>query len=204
MKEDKKMKLRYLLIIWLCLFCAIALAADPPPLALVKRVSTRTLNELQRYHGRQRTRQRIHSIVNRIVVPHFALSGIARSVVGRNYWYQATQSTRNQFIKEFTSYVIDMYSGALTAYRDETLSFKPMRNFNPAQTRVQIYSIVNRPGARNVNLNYRLIKQGNTWKIYDFSVDGVSMVQSYRAQFATTLNQSGLAGLTKELQLRNK
>jgi phospholipid transport system substrate-binding protein len=204
MNEDNKMKLRYLLIIWLCLFCVSAIAADPPPLALVKRMSTRTLNELQKYHGRQRTRQRIHSIINRIVVPHFALSGIARSVVGRNYWYQAAQSTRKRFIKVFTSYVIDMYSGALTAYKEERLSFKPIRSFNPAQTRVKIYSIVNRPGASKVNLNYRLIKQNDTWKIYDFSVDGVSMVQSYRAQFATTLNQSGLIGLTKELQLRNK
>lgn len=204
MKEDNKMKLRYLFTMWLCLFWGIALAADPAPLALVKRVSTQTLNELQKYPGKQRTRQRIHSIINRIVVPHFTLPDIARSVVGRNYWYQATQSTRSQFIKAFTSYVIDMYSGALTAYSKETLSFKPLRDFSPSQSRVQIYSIVNRPGASSVNLNYRLVQQGGTWKIYDFSVDGVSMVQSYRAQFANSLSQGGLTGLTKELQSRNR
>ena len=198
------MKIRNLLIIFLCLFCSIAFAADPSPLALVKRVSTQTLNELQKYTEKQRTRSRIHSIVNRIVVPEFDLSGIARSVVGRNYWYQATQDARNQFIKEFTSYVIDMYSGALTAYSDETLSFKPMRGFDPSQSRVRVYSIVNRPGARNVTLNYRLVKQGSAWKIYDFSVDGISMVQSYRAQFATTLNQGGLAELTRQLKSRNR
>jgi phospholipid transport system substrate-binding protein len=204
MKEDNKMKLRYLFTMWLCLFWGIALAADPPPLALIKQVSTQTLNELQKYRGKQRTRRVIHSIINRIVVPHFALPDIARSVVGRNYWYQATESTRSQFIKAFTGYVIDMYSGALTAYSNETLSFKPIRDFNPSQSRIQVYSIVNRPGASSVNLNYRLVQQGNSWKIYDFSVDGVSMVQSYKAQFASSLSQGGLTGLTKELQTRNR
>ena len=204
MKEDKKMKLRYLFTMWLCLFWGIALAADPPPLALVKQVSTQTLKELQKYRGKQRTRQIIHSIINRIVVPHFALPDIARSVVGRNYWYQATERARSQFIKAFTSYVIDMYSGALTAYSNENLSFKPIRDFKPSQSRIQVYSIVNRPGASSVNLNYRLVQQGNSWKIYDFSVDGVSMVQSYRSQFASSLSQGGLTGLTKEIQARNR
>jgi phospholipid transport system substrate-binding protein len=198
------MRFKKLLIFLLCFCWGVVLAQDPPPLTLMKKVSNQTLSALRQNKSRLHDRRVIHSIVNRIVVPHFDLPGVARSVVGRNYWDQSASATRNQFIKEFTRYVIDMYSSALSSYSDETITFKPMRGYSSSQTRVRIYSVVKRPGASAIDLDYRLVKIGNTWKIYDFSVNKVSMVQSYRAQFADTLKQSGLAGLTKQLQTRKR
>jgi phospholipid transport system substrate-binding protein len=198
------MRFKKLLIFLLCFCWGVVLAQDPPPLTLMKKVSNQTLSALRQNKSRLQDRRVIHSIVNRIVVPHFDLTGVARSVVGRNYWDQSSSATRNQFIKEFTRYVIDMYSSALSSYSDETITFKPMRGYSSSQIRVRIYSVVKRPGASPIDLDYRLVKIGNTWKIYDFSVNKVSMVQSYRAQFADTLKQSGLAGLTKQLQTRKR
>ncbi|MCK4609141.1 MAG: ABC transporter substrate-binding protein [Gammaproteobacteria bacterium] len=182
----------------------IALAADPAPLALVKQMSNQTITALKKNKAQLHNQSTIRAIVYKIIVPQFDLVGASRSVVGRNYWYQASKSTQSQFIKAFTNYVVDMYSGALSSYKDEVVTFKPIRNFISSQTRVQVYSMIQRSGVQPIKLNYRLIKQGGSWKIYDFSVDGVSMIQSYRAQFASALQRSGLAGLTKELQSRNR
>jgi len=168
----------------------------------MKNVSSQLLTTLRTHKRQIQDRRVIDNIVNRILVPHFDLPGASRSVVGRNHWYQASKSTRGQFIKAFTKYVIDMYSSALSSYSDEVITFKPMRNYSASQTRVLIYSVVRRSGAKPINLNYRLIKLGNIWKIYDFSVDGVSMVQNYRAQFREPLNKGGLAELTRQLQSR--
>jgi phospholipid transport system substrate-binding protein len=123
-------------------------------------------------------------------------------VAGRNYWYQASAAERNKFTKVFKVYVIDMYSSAIAAYSNETIVFKPMRNYNPAQPRVRVYSEIRKQGAPPITLNYRLVKNNSGWKIYDFSVDGISMVQSYRAQFAPILKQGGLPQLTRKLQSR--
>ncbi len=195
-------KLPSILFLFSCLFYTTIFAADPPPLALMKNVSSQLLTTLRQHKEQLQDRRVIHNIVNRILVPHFDLPGASRSVVGRNHWYQAPKSTQDQFIKAFTKYVIDMYSSALSSYSDEVITFKPIRSFSAAQTRVLIYSVVKRSGAKPINLNYRLVKLGTTWKIYDFSVDGVSMVQNYRAQFREPLNKGGLVELTRRLQAR--
>ena len=178
-------------------------AADPPPLTLMKKVTGQTLAALQRNKGRL-TNRTIHNIVNRYVVPYFDMPSVARSVVGRTYWSQSSSGTRSQFIITFKGYVIDMYSSALSTYSNEKIIFKPMRSYSSSQTRVKLYSTIKRSGAPPVSLNYRLVRYGKTWRIYDFSVDGVSMVHSYRAQFADTLRRAGLAGLTKQLQARRR
>ena len=166
------MKLWNLLIIFLCLFCNVGFAADPPPLALIKQISIQTLKELQRYKGKSQDKQTIQNIVKRVVMPHFDLTTVSRSIIGR---------------EAFANYIIDVYSWVLASYNNETLSFKPIRNFDPSQTRIWIYSILHRPGSKSISLNYNLIKRGDAWKIYDFSVNGVSMVQSYRAQYIGAL-----------------
>jgi phospholipid transport system substrate-binding protein len=159
-------------VLILCLFCSAVFAKDPPPLALIKQISGQTLSALQRYKGKLSNKETIENIVKSIVMPHFDLTHVSRFVIGR---------------EAFANYIIDMYSWILSSYNNETLSFKPVRNFDPSQNKILIYSIVHRPGSRSVNLNYRLIKRGVTWKIYDLSVNGVSMVQSYRAQYLGTL-----------------
>lgn len=195
-------KLVSIVFILSCLIPIGTLAQDPPPLAIMKNVSLQLLAALRQHKSQLHDKRVIHNIVDRIVVPHFDLPGSSRSVVGRNHWYEASEKTRGQFIKAFTKYVIDMYSSALSSYSDEVITFRPMRSFSASQTRVLIYSVIKRSSTRPINLDYRLVKLGNTWKIYDFSVDGVSMVQNYRAQFREALNKGGLAELTRQLQLR--
>jgi len=79
-----------------------------------------------------------------------------------------------------------------------------LRDYDASQNRVQVYSTIIRSGAPSVTLNYRVVKIGNEWKIYDFTAEGVSMVQSYRSQFADALNRGGLTELTKQLQAKRK
>lgn len=197
--------LKKLIAILIFLSCGITFAAyaeDPPPLAMVKQTSNAVLNALKQNKSQLHNKQVIFNIVNGIAVPHFDLPDISRSVVGRNYWDQATLQQQQQFIKAFTRYVINMYSSALSSYTDETLSFQPMRDYDSTQNRAQIYSFVERRNGPEIALNYRVVKIGNSWKIYDFTAEGISMVQSYRSQFAATLNRGGLPELTKQLQAK--
>jgi phospholipid transport system substrate-binding protein len=206
LKENKgelmNKKLASVIFILSCLTFTVTFAQDPPPLAIMKNVSSQLLTALKQHKAQLQDRHVIHDIVNRIVVPHFDLTGASRSVVGRNHWDEATKNTQDQFIEAFTKYVIEMYSSALSSYSDEVITFQPMRSFSASQTRVLIYSVVKRSGAKPINLDYRLVKLEATWKIYDFSVDGVSMVQNYRAQFRDALNKGGLKELTRQLQSR--
>ena len=55
-----------------------------------------------------------------------------------------------------------------------------------------------------IQLDYRLEKVGDSWKIYDLNVLGLWLVETYRTQFAQEINAKGIDGLITALAQRNK
>jgi phospholipid transport system substrate-binding protein len=86
--------------------------------------------------------------------------------------------------------------------RDQTLSFKPMRA-KPEDTEVVVRSEVRGKG-EPIQLDYRLEKAADGWKIYDLNVLGVWLVETYKSQFAQEINTKGIDGLIANLAQRNK
>ena len=198
------MKLRYCLVMFLCLYCGMVFAADPAPLTMLKQTSDQMLSMLRQYKGQLKPNdRRIYDIVNKILLPHFNLDEMSRAVVGPRYWQPASVDTREQFQKAFTHYVTRTYSTALAGYRDETIRFFPLRGAVSGDRIVVHSQIVQRDGP-SIAVDYRLMRMGGEWKVYDFSVDNVSLVQNYRAQFANVLAQGGLSKLVQELQVRGQ
>jgi phospholipid transport system substrate-binding protein len=184
---------------------AVALAIDPPPLAMLKNVSNQMITELNINQGKLKNNdQLIYSIVRRVLLPHIDLTTMSRSVVGKDSWQVAPENVQKQFINEFTMYVIRTYSAALESYSGQTMKFFPMRSYDPSQNRAQISSEIQQKDGPAIPVSYRLAGKSNNWLVYDFSVEGVSIVQNYRSQFASTLQKSGLAGLVQEIHKHNQ
>lgn len=194
---------KFTLFFLLVLIGTTALAADPAPLAMLKSTSQQMVQELDRNLGNLKGNDRlVDGLVRRILLPHFDLVTLSRAVVGREYWQSAGGATQQQFVKEFTRYVIKTYSNALQSYDGETIKFYPMRG-NPNASRVQVDSEILRKDGPSIHVQYRLLNESSGWYIYDFSVDGVSIVQNYRSQFAGLLRQGGLNKVVAELKSRN-
>lgn len=197
------MRNKFLLLVTGLLFSVIALAQasqDPPPLAMLKQTTAQMLTALQQNKPNlQSNPNAIYSIVNKILLPHVDLESMGRSVVGRTYWMQATPQQREQFKRLFTRQVTQTYSAALEAYQDEKVNFTPMRSYDP-NSRAQVQSVIVRQNGQTIPLSYRLVNNGGQWMVYDFSVEGVSIVQSYSAQYANDLQQGGLSALNAKLQ----
>ena len=179
-------------------------AVDPAPLAMLKTTSSKMLAELDKNIGRLKSDDKlVYELVDRVLLPHFDLNAMSRAVVGREYWQGADASTKKEFIGQFTHYVTKTYSAALQSYDGEKMIFLPMRTDASGQSRVQVDSKLMLKSGSPIDLQYRLLKQGNQWLIYDFSVDGISIVQNYNSQFAGTLRQGGMAKLVQQLKARN-
>ena len=162
------------------------------------------VNELNKHLGHLKdNRPLVSGIVKRIVVPHFDLVTMAQAVVGRNYWQEATAPIQKQFISAFTDYAIDTYSSAISSYDGEIIKFYPIRGDITGKTRVAIDTDIQHKDGPPVHVQYSVLQKGSTWLVYDFSVDGVSLVQNYRSQFAAPLREGGLEKLVKQLQQRN-
>jgi phospholipid transport system substrate-binding protein len=70
--------------------------------------------------------------------------------------------------------------------------------------RLIINSIIIRSTGQNIPLSYSLVAKNGSWKIYDMSVEGVSLLQSFRSQFAQALQNSNMQVLIQQMQQQMK
>ena len=110
---------------------------------------------------------------------------------------------RQRLVEEFRDLLVYTYSGAISQVKDQRVEFRPFRA-DPADTEVEVKSRVLQSRGEPIQLNYRLEKTSDGWKIYDVNVLGAWLVESYRNSFATEIGKNGIDGLINVLSERNK
>lgn len=179
-----------------------ARAAEEAPDALIKRVSAEVLDSIRSDKAiKAGDTTRVIALVDNKVMPHVDFTRMTASAVGRN-WRQATPEQKKRLQEEFKTLLIRTYSGALSQVNDQTLEVKPLRAA-PTDTEVMVRSQILGRGD-SVQLDYRMEKTPAGWKIYDFNVLGIWMVETYRTQFAQEISTKGVDGLIASLVERNK
>jgi phospholipid transport system substrate-binding protein len=141
-------------------------------------------------------------LVDTKILPYVDFQRMTALAAGRA-WRDATAEQKTQLSNEFRTLLIHTYAGALSQIKNETVEFKPMRA-DPADTEVEVRSQVNVQRGEPIQLNYRLAKGPNGWKIFDINVLGAWLVETYRGTFATEISKGGIDGLIKKLAERNK
>ncbi len=191
-----------LLLSALGLLALPALATTEAPDALVKRLSDEVMAQIKADPAIQAGDiNRIVALVDSKIMPNVNFTRMTSSAVGR-FWRQATPAQQKQLQDEFKTLLVRTYSGALGEVKDQTVSFKPLRS-RAEDTEVVVRSEVRGRG-EPVQLDYRLEKTPDGWKIYDLNVLGVWLVETYRSQFAQEINAKGIDGLIQMLSQRNK
>jgi phospholipid transport system substrate-binding protein len=118
-------------------------------------------------------------------------------------WWGATPAQREQLVAEFRAMLVRIYSNAIDRYRGQTMQVLPVR-MPAGATEVTVRNRYLRPGAPPVPVEYALRKTPEGWKIYDVSVEGVSLVLTYRAEFENIFRQAGIEGLIQRLREKNR
>lgn len=190
------------------LISATALLASPAwanaeaPDALVKRISGEVMAAVKADPAIQAGDvNRIVALVDSKIMPSVNFTRMTASAVGR-FWRQATPEQQKQLQAEFKTLLVRTYAGALGEVKDQTVSFRPMRS-SPEDAEVVVRSEVRGRG-EPIQLDYRLEKTPEGWKIYDLNVMGVWLVETYRTQFAQEIGTKGIDGLIATLAQRNK
>ena len=193
-------------ISWLLAAAALCIGqafAQEAPDVLIKRVSEEVLaiakTDKQIQAGNQ---DRIMEVVRAKVLPHVNFQRMTQLTAGR-YWREATPEQQSALTNEFKTLLIYTYAGAVAQIRNQTLEFKPMRAA-PDDTEVEVRTAVIQARGEPIQLNYRLEKTPNGWKIVDVNILGAWLVQTYRNSFAAEIQKSGIDGLIKTLAERNQ
>ena len=116
---------------------------------------------------------RINALVDAKVMPVVDFQRMTASAVGR-YWRTATPDQKKRLQDEFKTLLVRTYAGALSQVRDQTVALKPLRAA-PTDTEVVVRTEIRGRGDP-IQLDYRLEKDGDSWRIYDVNVLGVMNV----------------------------
>lgn len=146
--------------------------------------------------------EKIYPLVDNIVLPHFDFTRMSRWVLGK-YWRRASDAQKARFVEEFRNLLVRTYATALLEYVDQTVNVLPLRGAT-AGTEVAVRTEVRQPGAPPIPINYSMTAAEGVWKVYDVTVDGISLVASYRSTFANEMERGGMDQLIALLEQRNR
>ena len=172
------------------------------PDAFIMRVGLEVLRQIQADPVlRGGDIDRIMALVDGQLMPHVNFRRMTASAVGR-FWRQATPEQRTRLQDEFKLLLVRTYSGALSHVTDQTLVLRPSR-FTPQDTEVVVRTEL-RGRSEPIQIDYRLERTPQGWKVFDFNVMGIWLVDTYRNQFTTEINARGIDGLIAALTERNR
>ncbi len=184
------------------LVAAVSQAQIKAPDTLIKEVSIDVIETVKADKSIQSGDvQKVIALVDAKVMPHVNFQRMTASAVGR-HWRQATPEQQKSLQDEFKVLLVRTYSGALVQVKDQSVQIKPMRG-NADDTEVVVRTEVRGKGDP-IQLDYRLEKSADGWRIYDVNVLGVWLVENYRNSFAQEISASGIEGLLAKLAERNK
>ncbi|HUS12368.1 MAG TPA: ABC transporter substrate-binding protein [Pyrinomonadaceae bacterium] len=179
------------------------LAQDGAPDVLVKTVTLEIIDLIAKDKDLQSGDQKkIVAVIESKILPHFNFAAMTRLAVATN-WEKSTAEQRKQLTEEFKTLLVRTYSSALSTYRNQRFDFRPLRA-KPTDTDVTVQVKISQGSREAVSLEYDMEKTPYGWKVYDVRIAGVSLVASYRTEFANEIRAHGVDGLIKSLVAKNQ
>jgi len=142
----------------------------------------------------ERTNERVARL-KEIADLRFDYAEMAKRSLG-GQWGRLGEGERQEFVDLFTEFLTATYVDKIHTYSGEEVRFLNERLDGDY---AEVKSIM--VGKKTeIPLDYRLMMKDGEWKAYDVVVDGTSMVQNYRSQFAAILRSSSYEQLVHMLR----
>ena len=173
-------------------------AADTPPDVLARTTTHEVLTILKQDKELQSGNlSKVYQLVEAKILPNFDFNRMTQLVIGK-HWPRATAQQKQALVTEFRNLLVRTYASSLTAFTNQSVDFKPMV-VRPNDTDVIVRSEIRQPGGQPIPIDYNMYKTAFGWKIYDVTIDSVSLVTNYRSSFSSAIRQNGIDGLIKTL-----
>lgn len=182
----------------LTLLVVNSVSAGPPTDQLRGSIDTvlTTLSdpEMKRDAKTGERRRRIRAAANEI----FDFSEISRRALGI-HWQARTSAERQEFATLFSDLLEQSYTSKIESYSGERIAY--VGDANEGNQAVVRTRIVSKQGTETP-VDYRMHNQDGRWRAYDVTIEGVSLVANYRAQFNSIIQRSGYADLVGKLKAK--
>jgi len=178
-------------------------ATEIGPEQLIKSTADQVLSEIKTNAAQYKEDpSKLYALVDEVVLPHFDFAAMTDLALGR-YKNKVDATQKPLITNEFRVLLVRTYGKALLEYNDQVIAYLPMEG-SEAEGDVTVRTEIEQAGGFPIPLNYSLRKNDNGWKVYDITVDDISLVTNYRSSFARQIKKNGVDGLVKVLRTRNQ
>lgn len=177
--------------------------AETMPDELVRTTTTEILGLLKAnkpYYTEDKNR--LYEMVDDKILPHFDFRKMSQWVLGI-HWRRASDVQRSAFTTEFRKLLVRTYATALLKYTDQEIVQLPYTGKPDDKITVVKTEIIQKTGEPNIALYYTFYNRRPGWKIFDLTIEGVSLVANYRKVYSTRIERDGLDTLIKKLTVQN-
>ena len=193
----------FLIVLFIGFWTEVSLDADENPQLIIELAASDMIEQLKKNKYKMSEDSTIlNSIVEDLLLPHFASNTISRKVLGKHV-KRITVEQKKQFSEAFRYYMIRVYTRAFATYSNQTFKFEEAPEYKEKK-KVTIRSHLIQQGSKPVAIDYKMQRSGKTWKIIDIKIEGISMVISNRSQFGSQISRDGIDTVIAKLDYKNK
>ncbi len=142
-------------------------------------------------------KSKVIKITNKV----FGFSLMAKLSIGKAHWSEFDAKQKVEFISLFTELFQDFYIDKLDLFSNEEVIFKPATVVK--KRKVQIPTILLSKG-KEYSLLYKMSNTKDGWKIYDITIEGVSLIHTYRSQYNHILKSGKVEDLLTKMREKKK
>jgi phospholipid transport system substrate-binding protein len=129
----------------------------------------------------------------------FDYNEMAKRALGP-HWKSRSKAEQKEFVGLFATLLEKSYAGKIESYNNEKIIYdSESMDGDYADVKSRVITAKH----DEYSLDYRLLKQGNRWMVYDVMIEGVSLVSNYRSQFNRIIVNQGYAKLVQKLQAKS-
>ncbi len=133
--------------------------------------------------------------LERVMAKRFDYAEMGKRTLGRE-WKKLNATQQHEFVELFQQFLSNTYAGNVDGFTGEQVEYiKERRKGKFAEVQTKVIS-----KKLTIPIDYRLLKNSNSWRVYDVVIDGVSLVKNFRGQFARIIKASGFQGLLDKLR----
>lgn len=181
---------------------SLAWAQEPGPEQLIERITDEVMTAIQSDQAfAAGDRDKALKLAEQKVLPHVDFEEATRLAVSRA-WLQASAEQKRKLVDEFRAMILRTYTNAMGAYTGTQAKLLPSRGKAQGGEATVRYQF-SRSGGRPMQVAYEMRRTTQGWKIYDVSVEGISLVLTYRTEFDGFIKQEGIDGLIRRLAQKN-
>lgn len=134
-------------------------------------------------------------LLEQTIAQRFNFPEMSKRTLGAE-WTKRTPEEQKEFAANFQTLLSNTYIGRIEAYSGETVQYR--KELTDGEF-AEVYTHID-TGKSVIDINYRLQKNLEDWRVYDVIVEGTSLVQNYREQFKRILRKDSFAELSKQLR----